>query len=107
MTVAAFAPFPRTLLNGASGVSNLRHWVILELLPYLLILAGAVVAVITAVGGLNGPVVRRQMIFIVLLVLIAYALLGTVVLNAGTLYRFRQPYVLLQIILAVEGWRLI
>ena len=40
-----------------------------------------------------------------IIVLIAYALLGTVVTNAGTLYRFRQPYVLLQIILAVEGWR--
>jgi hypothetical protein len=107
MGAAAFAPFPGTLLSGASGVSNLRHWVILELLPYLLIVAGAVVAVSAAVRGLYGPVVRRQMVFTVLLVLIAYALLGTVVLNAGTLYRFRQPYVLLQIILAVEGWRLI
>jgi hypothetical protein len=105
MIMAAFAPFPGTLLSGASGVSNLRHWVILELLPYLLIVVGAAVAVITALRGLQGPVVRRQTIFIGLLVLIAYALLGTVVLNAGTLYRFRQPYVLLQIILAVEGWR--
>jgi len=53
----------------------------------------------------SAPELRRQVMFIVLLVLIAYALLGTVVMNAGTLYRFRQPYVLLQIILAVEGWR--
>jgi hypothetical protein len=105
LNVATFAPFPDTVLKGPPGVSNLRPFVLLELVPYLLIVAGAFIVVSAAAAGLTGPDVRRQLMFLVLLTSIAYALLGTIVVNAGTLYRFRQPYVLLQIVLAVEGWR--
>jgi uncharacterized membrane protein len=101
---AVMAPLSSPLDSG--GVSNLRRFLILELLPYMAVLCGAAAGIVVALRN-GDSACRRQTVFIALVIVIIYSLLGTVVLNGGTLYRMRQPYVLLQIIFAVEGWRII
>jgi hypothetical protein len=104
---ALLAPFPSQVVGSKPGVTNIRKFIWVELIPYYVMLPLAFFAmVMTIVNGTRTPA-TSQAAFILAVTMAVYALLGTVVVNVGTLYRFRLPYVLLQIIFAVEGYRLV
>jgi hypothetical protein len=72
----------------------------------MMLLLALVGVVKTIVHGARDPA-GSQAACILASTIVIYALLGTIVVNVGTLYRFRLPYVLLQIIFATEGYRLV
>jgi hypothetical protein len=102
---AAFAPAPNTLLSGEPGTSGLRQFVAIEFVPYVLATATALVGLLASLSGTFGLAARRQSAFVTLLVVTVYTLQGTVVLNGGTLYRMRLPYVLLLFVFAAYGYQ--
>jgi hypothetical protein len=104
---AVFAPFPSRVMSNRPGVSNIRRFVWIELVPYYTLISLALVAMIAALLRRAGTLSSVQAAFVAMILVVVYALLGTVVTNDGTLYRFRVPYVLLQIVFAAEGGRLV
>jgi hypothetical protein len=100
---ALFAPYPGMLLAGSPGVSNLRHWVLAEMSVYYVMLPFAAVGVVAALRH-REVTTRLPALFLLLFTLGCYGLLGTIVINAGTLYRMRLPFVLIQSVFAVAGF---
>jgi hypothetical protein len=100
---AVFAPTPMMLLSRPAGVSPVRQWMLIEMTAYYGVLVLAVVGVSRmARGGLP----HGRLAAVLLLgwfTLAHYGLLGTVVLNAGTLYRMRMPLFLTQCVFAAAG----
>ena len=102
-------PTPAQLLGGHAGMSNIRPYVLAEMALYYLLLPFAAIGVVVRLatrGRGRGPT-----LFVVFFAIAVYALLGTIVMNAGTLYRLRLPYVQVQCGFAVAGiywaaWRL-
>jgi hypothetical protein len=101
---AFFAPTPGMLLGGRPGVSGGRHYVVVEMILYYLMLPFVVAGVVLT---LRRPrfFLRVQGWFVVFFLLSIYGLLGTVVLNAGTLHRLRLPYVIIQLAFAAGALR--
>jgi hypothetical protein len=103
---ALLAPFPWHV-DDDRGVTNLRKFIWFELIPYYALLPLSLVGLVTTIVTRARTPALSQAAFILAFTIAVYALLGTVVVNVGTLYRFRLPYVLLQMIFAVEGFRIL
>jgi hypothetical protein len=101
--VALFAPYPGMLLSDAPGESRLRRYVIVEMLAYYALLPFVVAGVILAMRRRGAR--RVQTLFVVLFAVGFLGLLGTVVMNAGTLHRLRLPAVLLLLAFAAGALR--
>lgn len=101
---AFFAPTPGMLLGGRPGVTGGRQYVIVEMVLYYLLLPFVVIGIVRT---LRRPrfFLRVQALFIVFFTVVIYGLLGTVVLNAGTLHRLRLPYVIVQVAFAAGALR--
>lgn len=92
---AFLAPYPGMLWSEMQGVSNMRHYVLGEMLAYYVMLPFVVAGVLLALRRLPGAS-RRQTSFVVVFTLGVYALLGTVVMSGGTLHRLRLPWFMIQ-----------
>jgi hypothetical protein len=99
---ALFAPFPGMLLSDAPGESRIRRYVIVEMLAYYALLPFVVAGVVLALRRADA---RLSTLFVVLFLVGFLGLLGTVVMNAGTLHRLRLPSVLLLMTFAAAGLR--
>jgi hypothetical protein len=88
--VALFEPTPVRLLQEGGGVSRLRGFAAAEVTIYYATLVLSAVGFVLAARTGGAP--RSIAVYLVLLTAGAYALLGTVILNGGTLHRMRQPY---------------
>ncbi|MGE0040280.1 MAG: hypothetical protein AB7H88_04145 [Vicinamibacterales bacterium] len=102
-------PAPAALLGGSTGMSNIRPYVFPEMAVYYLLLPFTAIGIAVRLASRGQGV--GPTLFLVAFVLAVYAILGTIVMNAGTLYRLRLPYVLIQFGFAVAGlqwaaWRL-
>ncbi|MGE3191563.1 MAG: hypothetical protein AB7N90_17900, partial [Vicinamibacterales bacterium] len=90
-------------------MSNIRPYVFPEMAVYYLLLPFTAIGIAVRLASRGQGV--GPTLFLVAFVLAVYAILGTIVMNAGTLYRLRLPYVLIQFGFAVAGlqwaaWRL-
>jgi hypothetical protein len=103
---AFFAPYPWMLLGGPAGVSGPRQYLLAEMALYYLLLPLIVAGVVVTIRRPRF-FVRVQGMFLALFMLGIYGLLGTVVLNAGTLHRLRLPYILVQLVFAAGAVRAI
>jgi hypothetical protein len=91
---------PRLLdqTTGSTGVARLAAF---EVLVHYVLLSVSIAGLAIAFR-LKG-VSRVQVVFIVLLTCAAYALIGTTILNGGTLHRLRQPYIAFHCIFAAAA----
>jgi hypothetical protein len=92
---AFFAPDPATLLAETPGMFSLRRYVVVEVLVYYALLPFTVFGAVQVIRR-AGERDRLPVLLLLAVMLAVYGVLGTVVTNGGTLYRFRLPYVLMQ-----------
>lgn len=98
---ALFEPTIPRLLAGGGGSTRIRKLVVIEMVGYYIMLVMSMLGI--ALAFRTGGWTRIQTVFIVLLLAGVYALLGTAIMNGGTLHRLRQPYLAFHFVFAAAA----
>lgn len=95
---ATLAPTPAALLRAGPGASQLGRSVAVEAIAYYALVALMCVGIVQSLRRSSESMLATG--YILIFTAAAYAIIGTVAMNGGTLHRFRLPFVVLHMVYA-------